>query len=183
MRMRKAYGERRTRLQKSLKKLLSLSARKERKRKGRNTSLNLLRRRIVGTFQKEEKEDLERLGGVSEDKGDLVKALACLQEATLYIDIMIKHPFMMGTPRYRNWSTELDRFLSDMRNLVDYRKTPEQHDSEVEEILIWRLKGMKIHEDSAAQKEVRFKLEEAMQRLFDPRPPEMKSVRRRLLGH
>ena len=182
MRMRKAYGERRIRLQKSLKRLLTSSVRKEMKRKGKNTSLKLMRRRIVGAFRKEEEEDLRRLGGVSENRGDLIEALACLQEATVFINIMIRHPVMMGTPRYRNWSIELDKFLSDMRSLVDYRKMPGQHDSEVEETLVMRLKAMRIHEDSAAQKEVRYKLEDAMQRLFEPRSPEKKEIRKRLLG-
>ena len=98
------------------------------------------------------------------------------------MDIMIRHPFMMGTPRYREWSLSLDSFLSEMREMVDYRKKPGQHPNEVEIILVNKLRNMKIHEDSAAQKEVRFKLEDAMGRLFDPRPPEVAEIRNRLMG-
>ena len=182
MKMRKAYGTRRERLRKSLRKLASLSSRREKRRKIRNTSMNLLRRRVIGSFQEEEREELRRLGGVSDNRGDLIEAMMCLKEAAEYINIMIRHPFMMGTPRYRNWSIALDKFLQEMRNMVDYRKPPGHHPMEVEDILIKKLMAMKIHEDSAAQKEVRYKLEDAMGCIFEPRSPSPASVRKRLMG-
>ena len=95
---------------------------------------------------------------------------------------MIRHPVMMGTPRYRRWSEALDTFLSDMREMVDYRNEPGQHPLQVEEQLIARLEAMRIHEDHAAQKEVRYKLEDAMTKLFNPRTPDVETIRRRLMG-
>ena len=182
MRMRKAYGERRIRLRNSLKKLSSSKSRRNRTWKIKNTSLNLLKKRVIGAFQEEEREDIKRLGGVSGNRGDLVEAMMCLKEATTYIDIMIRHPFMMGTPRYRKWSIALDNFLHEMRSMVDYRKPPGHHPAETEDILIAKLRAMKIHEDSAAQKEVRYKLEDAMARLFVSRIPDIATVRMRLMG-
>ena len=135
---------------------------------------------MVGAFQREEREDLNRLGGVSDNRGDLVEALLCLKEATIYINIMIKYPFMMGTPRYRKWSVALDNFLGEMRSMVDYRTPPGQHPAEVEEGLVQKLKAMRIHEESAAQKEVRYKLEDAMDWIFEPNSPE--PTKRRLRG-
>ena len=182
MRMRQAYGERRVRLRDSLRRLASSPLRRERGRKIKNTSLNLLRRRMIGAFQEEEKEDLNRLGGVSGNRGDLVEALWCLEEATTYINIMIKYPFMMGTPRYRMWSVALDNFLAEMRSMVDYRNPPGQHPGVVEDTLISKLKAMRIHEESAAQKEVRYKLEDAMDWIFEPGSPDMSPIKRRPKG-
>ena len=132
MRMRKAYGERRVRLRDSLRRLVSSSMTRERRRKIKLTSVNLLRKKLVGAFQKEERDDLNHLGGVSDNRGDLVEALMCLKEATEYINIMIKYPFMMGTPRYRMWSVALDNFLGEMRSMVDYRNPPGQHPAVVD---------------------------------------------------
>ena len=137
---------------------------------------------MIGAFQKEEIEDLNCLGGVSGNRGDLVEALWCLEEATTYINIMIKYPFMMGTPRYRRWSVALDTFLAEMRSMVDYRTLTGQHPAEVEEVLISKLKAMRIHEETAAQKEVRYKLEDAMDWIFEPRIPDTTLVRKRLMG-
>ena len=183
MRMRKNYGERRLRLRRSLCSLCSSSARRERSRKGKITSTAMLKAKMIGYFQEEERRDRKSLDeAVSGDGADLMEALMCLQEACTYLDIMIRHPVMMGTPRYRKWSECLDNFLNEMRDLVDYRKKPGHHSTEVEEILIMKLRDMKIHEDSAAQKEVRFQLEVAMQKIFEPRVPDTEEIRKRLMG-
>ena len=89
---------------------------------------------------------------------------------------------MMGTPRYRRWSVALDTFLAEMRSMVDYRTLTGQHPAEVEEVLISKLKAMRIHEETAAQKEVRYKLEDAMDWIFEPRIPDTTLVRKRLMG-
>ena len=183
MRMRRSYGERRIRLRRSLSKLGKSSFRKEMKRRGRITSWAMIKAKEVGYFQEEEKRDLENLdAAVSGDGGDLVEALRCLQEACTYLDIMIRHPFMMGTTRYRKWSQSLDSFLGEMREQVDYRRQPGHHSSsEVEIILERRLREMKIHENSVAQKEIRFKLEDAMQKLFVSMPPEREEIKMKLM--
>ena len=160
-----------------------MSSRRERARRGTLTSTKMLKVRMTISFQREEEEDKKKLHNtVRKGRGDLIQALMCLQEATQYMDIMIRNPIMMGTPRYRKWSIALDTFLSNMRNMVDYRVVPGQHPTEVEECLIKKLQAMRIHEDSAAQKEVRYKLEDAMTRLFDPRVPEVEAIRLRLMG-
>ena len=183
MKVRNNYAMRREKLRKLLGDSCKSSYRRERNRKLKTTSLRMTKARLVEKLMKEERKDIRSLSGtVHGSRGDLVQALMCLQEATVYINLMIRHPIMMGTPRYRKWSEALDTFLSDMRDMVDYRKKPGQHPLEVEEQLISRLKAMRIHEDHVAQKEVRFKLEDAMARLFDPRPPEVMEVRRRLMG-
>ena len=170
-------------MQEFLRNSCKSSSKRERSRKNKITSLKLMKAKMVDCLREEEQRDIRSLTGtVHNSRGDLVEALLCLQEAAVYINIMIRHPVMMGTPRYRKWSEALDTFLSDMRGMVDYRTEPGQHPLEVEEQLIARLKAMKIHEDHAAQKEVRYKLEDAMTKLFDPRPPSPSSVRKRLMG-
>ena len=183
MRMRKNYGQRRERLRKSIGNLFKSSSRRERKRKGRNLSIKLMKAKLVESLRREEMEDFQNLDEVTAgNREDLIQALVCLSEATVYMDIMIRNPTMMGTPRYRRWSIQLDTFLSEMRDLVDYRKKPGQYSHEVEETLVRRIQEMKIHEDCAPQKEVRYKLEEAMEKLFDPRPVDPVMVRKRLMG-
>lgn len=185
MRMRRSYGRRRERLRRSIETLFKSSSRRERKRKGRISSINALKAKWVNYYQEEQMKDFQNLDEITAgNREDLIQALVCLKEATVYMDLMIKYPDMvgMGTPRYRKWSTQLDSFLMEMRDLVDYRKKPGQHSLEVEETLTRRLQEMKLHEDHAPQREVRFKLEEAMDKLFEPRPPSIEMIRKRLMG-
>ena len=80
------------------------------------------------------------------------------------------------------WSVALDNFLAEMRSMVDYRNPPGQHPGVVEDTLISKLKAMRIHEESAAQKEVRYKLEDAMDWIFEPGSPDMSPIKRRPKG-
>ena len=183
MKMRTNYALRRERLQRLLKDSCRSSSRRERARKNLITSRMMMKAKLVHKFKMEEERDVKSLTDtVDGSRSDLMEALLCLKEASIYINIMIRNPFMMGTPRYRKWSEALDNFLSDMRTMVDYRTKPGQHPLEVEELLVEKLKAMKIHEDHAAQKEVRYKLEDAMARLFNPRPPSPETIRTRLMG-
>ena len=171
MRMRSNYARRRGRLQEHLNLLCKQSFKREKSRKVKVTSFKMMKAKVNYKLKKEEQKDIKSLKKtVTGSRGDLVEALMCLQEASVYINIMIRHPVMMGTPRYRRWSEALDTFLSDMRGMVDYRVKPGQHPLEVEGQLVDRLEAMKIHEDHAAQREVRHKLEDAMGKLFNPRP-------------
>ena len=168
MRVRMKFGARRSKLLKQLAISSRLSARRERQRRGRATSMRLIRSSLLGklkTGDRKDKEYLDRAARRCEE--DVVQVLKCLKEATQYLEDAMDNPNLRINNGFRHWNISLDQFLLQMRKMVEYPTFPANRDENIIDHLVWRLSQMRIHEVLSEQMLMRWKLEDALKVLFD----------------
>ena len=166
--IKKAYGDRRAAAHKMLVVASRLRARRERARRGKLSSMMMLKMRLRGKLRKEDSEDrkqIDRANGVN--RREVRRALKCLEEATVYLDIVVQNPRLIRDQRYRKWERSLDYFLSEMRSMMEYKLAPGQYEVDILELLIWRLSQMRITEYLVSQENLRTKLMSAVGNLFE----------------
>ena len=188
--MRRVFGLRRERLRRLQGTLSGLLARRERLRRGRITSLRMLTRKNVGWLFKEESKDIRHLDKVVRDNGgDWNQAMECLNDATLYMEDVLTDPRPFSKAqrlRRRIWHRILDDFLSHLRNIISLKRmedTTRITMIDVVDMLAHNLRVLKLHECDSLQSMVRFRLEDALELLFDMKPPSQEVVRERLFGY
>ena len=165
---KKAYGDRRAAAHKMLVVASRLRARRERARRGKLSSMMMLKMRLRGKLRKEDSEDrkqIDRANGVN--RREVRRALKCLEEATVYLDIVVQNPRLIRDQKYRKWERSLDYFLSEMRSMMEYKLAPGQYEVDILELLIWRLSQMRITEYLVSQENLRTKLMSAVGNLFE----------------
>ena len=168
LQLREAYEERRVRLSRKLASSSTHLARREMKRRGRLTSRNLIRARILGRLRHGDELDIQALDRmVTRTRGDVERAMSCLKEATRHIDEALRIPGIEKQRRFRLWSGTVDSFLQEMRSMVDFRKEPGSYGVCVVELLISRLKYMSLNEGVWEQVLVRRQLGEVVDILFN----------------
>ena len=166
--VRKRFGKRRSRLLRRLAISSRLLSRRERARRGRATSMRLIKAGLLGELLRGDQEDRDYLNRAArENKVDVERALTCLREATQYMDDVVENPNLRINARYRHWEISLDQFLLATREMMEVRKKPKMFDTRLIDNLAWRLSQMKIHECLSEQIMMRWKLEEALRHLFD----------------
>lgn len=168
LKIRKAYGVRRALAHRVVVAASRQTARRERARRGKLSSMKMIKWRIRGELRQEDREDRRRLEAANKgNRSEVRRALKCLEEATAYLDIVVKNPRLIRDRRYRMWERSLDSFLSEMRSMMEYKLEPGHYEIDILELLIWRLGQMKISEYLVSQVEVRFKLKDAVKNLFE----------------
>ena len=167
LRIRKAYEDRRVQAFKGLVVASRSRARRERARQGKLSSMKMMKWRIRGKLREEDREDRRKLEEANKgNRNEVRRALKCLEEATVYLDIVVQNPRLVRDSKYRRWERSLDYFLAEMRSMMEYKLEPRQYEVDIVELLIWRLSQMKISEYLASQVEVRVKLMNAVGNLF-----------------
>ena len=168
LKIREAYGERREAAHRTIVVASRLRSRRERARRGRLSSMMMMKIRLRGKLRREDREDKRRINRAnSGNRREVSRALKCLEEATLYLDIVVQNPRLIRDQKYRKWERSLDFFLSEMRSMMEYKLEPGQYEVDILELLIWRLAQMKISEYLTSQGEVRTKLMKAVENLFE----------------
>ena len=167
MSMRKKYGLRRARAIKELSAWSSMLARRERQRRVKLTSRKRVKMILDGRLRRGDRRDIRDLDKVVRaNRGDFELTLRCLKEATGYVDDVVMSPKLIRDAKYMWWSQTLDKFLTEMRSLVEMNRRPAISDTEIIETLITRLSMMRIYETLGEQTEVRLSLEDTVESLF-----------------
>ena len=168
LRIRKAYGDRRARAHKAIVVASRPRSRRERARVGRLSSMMMMKTKLRGKLRREDKEDRRKINRANAgNKREAKRALKCLEEATLSLDIVVQNPKLIRDRKYMKWERSLDFFLAEMRSMVEYKLEPGQYEVDILELLIRRLSQMKISEHLAAQEEVRNNLMDAVGNMFE----------------
>ena len=179
LKMKEAYERRRWRLHKQLVRSSSLLSRRERSRRGRVTSMRIIRKRLLGRLKAEDERDIEKLDRASiRDKEDMARSLKCLREATFFLDKLLESPRLIMNAKFKRWELALDSFLSEARLMMDYRRVPVYCDSDGLDMLIRRIEHMRLGEALREQREVRYRLEDSLDYLFDGARQSLRSARR-----
>jgi hypothetical protein len=168
LRIRKAYGDRRARAHKTIVVASRPRSRRERARVGRLSSMMMLKTKLRGKLRREDKDDRRKINRANAgNKREAKRALKCLEEATLSLDIVVQNPKLIRDRKYMKWERSLDFFLAEMRSMVEYKLEPGQYEVDILELLIRRLSQMKISEHLAAQEAVRNSLMDAVGNMFE----------------
>ena len=167
LRIRKAYEDRRTKAHKDLVVASRSRARRERARRGKLSSMKMMKWKLRGKLRQEDREDKRRLSEANRgNRNEVRRALKCLQEATVYLDLVVQNPRLIRDVQYRRWERSLDYFLAEMRSMMEYKLEPQAYEVDIVELLIWRLSQMKISEYLRSQVDLRVKLMNAVGNLF-----------------
>ena len=167
MKVRQVYGARRTEMIRRLANWSRMSLRRERARKIRASSRKSVYNRLAGLLRKGDRDDIQKLDKVvTDNKGDIKRTMRCLREATFYLDDVVLNPKLIRNARYKSWQRALDFFLSEMRDLVEYKNCPGQYEVDILECLITRLSLMRINETLDEQIILRINLEDVVKTLF-----------------
>ena len=101
------------------------------------------------------------------NREELAKCLACLREATMYMDDIVHNPRLTRDLHYKMWSSALDLFITEIRSMVSCRQKLEKYDIDIIELLISKLSQMRINEITREQVGIRLTLEDTMESLFN----------------
>ena len=167
LRIKEAYGDRRAKVHKVLVVASRSRAGRERARRGKLSSMKMMKWRLRGKLREEDREDRRELARANRgNREEVRRALKCLREATVHLDIVVQNPRLIRDRNYRMWERSLDYFLSEMKSIMEYKLEPGHYEVDIVELLIWRLSQMKISEYLEPQREVRTKLMNAVGNLF-----------------
>ena len=183
LRMRKSKGMRKMYALKTMAKMTSSRARRERTRKLKVTSMKMMRAKVLGKLSQEDLRDQDELIKLAEDnQEDSGQALRCLKEASGYLDDIVINPTKRGDTRYTAWADALDSFLHEMRIAVEEEAISNQLDEQMLSMLTWRLYMLKIREYLDEQAQIRMLLIDTLESLFENARERLNRSRGRRMG-
>ena len=145
-----------------------MSSRRERARKSRMTPRKLIKHILAGRLRKGDEEGIKKLDEVTlGNRERLAECLACLREATMYMDDIVHNPRLTRDLHYKMWSSALDLFITEIRGMISCKQKLDKYDIDIVELLISRLSQMRINETTTEQVGVRLTLEDTMESLFN----------------
>ena len=144
------------------------TSRRERLRRGRATSMKMIKVNIRGRLSREDREERRRLEEAALDcREDVEKSLACLRQVTFYIDDLVLDPRHIKDAKYMAWEMALDLFLKELKHMVHYSIKPTRRDVRLVDKLIRMLSQMRIAECVMEQTQVRWGLEDGLSFLLE----------------
>lgn len=166
LQIRKDYAKRRSLANRTVVKAARLISRRERMRKGKLTSMKLIKSSIRGRLRLEDREERRRLEQAAiESREDVERSLLCLRQVTLYIDDVVL--YHNKDAKYRAWEMALDLFLKELKHMVHYSIKPRRRDVKMVDKLIRMLQQMRIAEKSTEQVQIRWGLEDGLSYLLE----------------
>ena len=168
MEVRRDWGTRRSRAQRHMQMWSSMSSRRERARRSRITPRKLIKHILAGRLRRGDEEGIKKLDEVTlGNREELAKCLACLREATMYMDDIVHNPRLTRDLHYKMWSSALDLFITEIRSMISCKQKLDRYDIDIIELLIAKLSQMRISEMSTEQVGIRLSLEDTMESLFN----------------
>ena len=178
--IRKEYGRRIRRLTAHLRNWASVKLRRERKRRGKMTTLKSRRVIMVGLIKLGRKTDLKRMNDAGRRGAQaMADVMQEVHKAARSLDRVSKIPGITWVPKYNIWMALLDGFLATMGSLVQFQRDEKaEQEKRLVEVLIMTLVKMRKQEFIPEQTAVREGMEDCVKILFDLK----RDQRKRLAG-
>ena len=178
--IRLEYGKRIRRLTAQLRNWASVKLRRERKRRGKMTTLRNMRARMARIIKLGRKADLRRMNDAGRRGAQAMAAVMKeVNKAARSLDRVSRIPGITRVPKYNTWMALLDGFLGAMGSLVQFQRDEKgEQEKRLVEVLIMTLVKMRKQEIIPELTEVREGMEDCVKILFDLK----KNQRKRLAG-
>ena len=178
--IRLEYGKRIRRLTAQLRNWASVKLRRERKRRGKMTTLKNMRAKMTRIIKLGKKADLRRMNDAGRRGAQAMAAvMQVVHKAARNLDRVSRIPGIRKVPKYNIWMALLDGFLGAMGSLVQFQRDEKgEQEKRLVEVLIMTLVKMRKQEIIPELTEVREGMEDCVKILFDLK----KNQRKRLAG-
>ena len=167
--IRLEYGKRIRRLTAQLRIWASVKLRRERKRRGKMTTLKNMRAKMTRIIKLGKKADLRRMNDAGRRGAQAMAAvMQVVHKAARNLDRVSRIPGIRKVPKYNIWMALLDGFLGAMGSLVQFQRDEKgEQEKRLVEVLIMTLVKMRKQEIIPELTEVREGMEDCVKILFD----------------
>ena len=167
--IRLEYGKRIRRLTAQLRIWASVKLRRERKRRGKMTTLKNMRAKMTRIIKLGKKADLRRMNDAGRRGAQAMAAvMQVVHKAARNLDRVSRIPGITRVPKYNTWMALLDGFLGAMGSLVQFQRDEKgEQEKRLVEVLIMTLEKMRKQEIIPELTEVREGMEDCVKILFD----------------